>query len=529
MTSPEIDPREERVLILAPTGRDAVLTERILAESGISSQPCSSMEELCFEMLAGGGAALLTEESLNNRAIGCLLESLEKQPAWSDFPLIVFAINAESSGVLLSTLGERANLIVLERPINISVVISAVRSALRARRRQYQTRSLFLELEEADRQKDLFLATLSHELRTPLNSVLGWIHLLRGGSLGEADAERALDTIERNARAQIQLITDILFVSRVITGKLNLDMSQVDLRAVAQAAIDVVQPSIDNRQIRLKTSFDPNLSAITGDPGRLQQVVWNLLSNAAKFTPPGGEIELAIRSTGRAVQIVVKDSGKGINPDFLPFVFDRFRQADNSYRRGHGGLGLGLAIVKHLVDLHGGTVRAESAGEGQGAMFIVSLPASAETAVSSEKDRPKVKQVEPSLDAQVVPEYVRGLKALIVEDDADSREMLVNVISQWGIEPVAVGSAAEALEAIEQVQPDVLISDIGMPGQDGYDLIRKVREMEPAKGGLVPAVALSGYASEEDKARSLLSGFQAHITKPIQLDLLINTLNTLLR
>ncbi len=529
MTSTDDDSRKERVLILAPTGRDATLTHRILAEAGISSQLCGSMEELCMEMLSGGGAALLTEEALNNRAIRCLIESLEKQPAWSDFPFIVFAINAESSGLLMSTLGERANVIVLERPINISVVISAVKSALRARRRQYQTRSLFIELEEAHRQKDLFLATLSHELRTPLNSVLGWIHLLRGGNLKEEDAARALDTIERNARAQIQLVTDILFVSRVITGKLNLDMSPVDLRAVAQAAIDVVQPSIDSRQIRLKTSFDPNLSPIMGDPGRLQQVVWNLLSNAVKFTLPGGEIELSIRATGSAVEILVKDTGKGIEPDFLPYVFDRFRQADNSYRRGHSGLGLGLAIVRHLIDLHGGTVRAESDGEDKGATFIVSIPSLTRAATPNEETESPVSEFAHPADAEVAPEDVRGLKALIVEDDADSREMLVNVIRQWGIEPVAVSSAAEALAAIKRLRPDVLISDIGMPGEDGYDLIRKVRALEPAQGGLVPAVALSGYASEEDKARSLLSGFQAHITKPIELDLLISTITTLLR
>ena len=263
MTKPKANSKEKRVLLLAPTGRDAMLTQKILAEAGISSQVCKTMEYLCSEFGAGAGAALMTEEALNDRAIKCLIESLDKQPAWSDFPIILFATNTESAGMLLNTLGERANVIVLERPINISVVTGAIRSALRARRRQYQTRSLLVELEEADRQKDLFLATMSHELRTPLNAILGWSGLLRTGKIDEKTVERAVNTIERNARTQARLIEDILDVSRIIRGNLRLNTGPVELSSMIEAAIDVVRPAAEAKSISLEVALDPETTVIS--------------------------------------------------------------------------------------------------------------------------------------------------------------------------------------------------------------------------------------------------------------------------
>jgi signal transduction histidine kinase/ActR/RegA family two-component response regulator len=370
--------------------------------------------------------------------------------------------------------------------------------------------------EEASRLKDEFLATVSHELRTPLTAMLGWAYLLRAGHLDEQSARSALETIERNARSQSQLIDDLLDVSRIITGKLRLDVRQIDPATFIEAAIEALRPAAEAKGVRLQKVMDTGVNSIAGDPARLQQVVWNLLSNAIKFTPKGGRVQVRLERINSHVEVTVSDTGSGINSKFLPHVFDRFRQADQSTTREHGGLGLGLAIVRHLVELHGGTVRAESHGEGNGATFTVTLPLMTvyQSKTEIERVHPKASDAPPGPEC---PEKLDGLKVLVVDDEANTRELLSVVLTRCGAIVTTVGTALEALEYMETLGPDVLISDIGMPGVDGYELIRKVRALPLEKGGKVPAVALTAYARTEDRLRVLRSGYQMHIPKPVEL------------
>lgn len=366
------------------------------------------------------------------------------------------------------------------------------------------------EAEEANRTKDEFLAMLSHELRTPLNAMLGWTRMLRSGTLDQAAVERALEVIERNTKVQTQLIEDLLDVSRIVSGKLHLDLRPVDLVPVVRAAIEAVQSAAEAREIRLEAAFRP-AGPVTGDPGRLQQIAWNLLSNAIKFTPEGGRVEVRLERVGSLVLITVTDTGKGISPEFLPHVFDRFRQAPG--RRPHGGLGLGLAIVRHIVELHGGTVEAASAGEGQGATFTVKLPvrpARIETRDAA--------AVPPAVTREVLGhlEALRGVRVLVVDDDADTRELIAAVLGQQGADVRVSPSAREAVETLRSWRPDVLVSDIEMPDENGYELIRRVRALGREGGGRIPAVALTAYAQTADRSRALLEGFQLHVVKPVE-------------
>jgi PAS domain S-box-containing protein len=368
--------------------------------------------------------------------------------------------------------------------------------------------------EAANRAKDEFLATLSHELRTPLSPILGWTLMLRSGSLDTAATTRALEVIERNVRAQTQLIEDLLDVSRIVTGKLRLDVQVLpELATVVEAGIESVRPSAEARGLHLDVVLDRTVGPVRGDADRLQQVVWNLLSNAVKFTPREGRVRVELAGEGGSAQIVVTDSGKGIGPEFLPYVFDRFRQADSSSTRMHGGLGLGLAIVRHLVELHGGTVEARSGGDGQGSTFVVNLPLLEATEPVAPSEDAAVESGDPA--AQLA-----GLKILVVDDEADMRDFLTVSLSRHGARVASAGSASEALAAVDTLVPDVLISDIGMPDEDGYSLIRKLRTRDAAHGGRVPAAALTAYAMGEDGARALAAGFQMHLAKPINPTLL---------
>ncbi|MCA1616283.1 MAG: GAF domain-containing protein [Acidobacteria bacterium] len=382
---------------------------------------------------------------------------------------------------------------------------------------------LYREAQEVNRLKDEFLATLSHELRTPLTAVLGWTRLLATGQLDEATSKRAMETIERNAQSQVQLIDDILDVSRIIRGKLRLNVRPVDLAPVIETAVDAVRPAAAAKGIRLQVVLDPHTGPVSGDPDRLQQVVWNLLSNAIKFTPKEGRVQVLLSRADSHLEVTVSDTGPGIEPEFLPFVFDRFRQADPTTTRTHGGLGLGLAIVRHLTELHGGTVRAESAGEGGGSTFRVTLPL-----LAMQSAGPSRAAAEAAADATArggpvgngfqleCPPELDGLRVLIVEDDADSRDLLVAVLRQCRAEVLAVPGVAEALDAFDAWHPQVLISDIEMPGEDGYALIRQVRARPPEGGGRIPAAALTAYARAEDRMRALLAGFQIHVPKPVE-------------
>jgi len=359
------------------------------------------------------------------------------------------------------------------------------------------------QAERASLLMDQFLATVSHELRTPLTAILGWAQMLRSGALSPEKHERALETVERNAHMQAQLVEDLLDVSRILTGKLAIDLKPTDLAAVIAAAVDTVRPSAQDKGVRLDVEIDAAATTVYGDSARLQQVVWNLLSNAVKFTPSGGNVSLRVTRDRDMFDIVISDTGVGIPREFLPHVFERFRQADPGSARRRGGLGLGLSIVSYVVDAHGGTVRADSAGEGQGSTFTVRLPTA--------RTRPLRTPAQPPTSSV----SLSGMKVLLVEDEEDTREYVRNLLEQCAANVTVAASAADAMKCLEHECPDLLLSDIGMPDEDGYSLIRRVRALPGECGGRVPAVALTAYARSEDRTRAMLAGFQNHVPKPI--------------
>jgi len=370
--------------------------------------------------------------------------------------------------------------------------------------------------EESNRLKDEFLATVSHELRTPLTAILGWSRLLEGGSLEDDVTKQAIETIWRNAKAQAQIVDDILDVSRIITGNLYIDLHPIEVAPVVQNAINVVRPTADAKGIRIEAQLDQTPAMISGDANRLQQVIWNLLSNAVKFTKNGGRVWVSVAQVDSTVQIGVTDTGQGISRDFLPYVFERFRQADSTTTRHHGGLGLGLAIARHLVEIHGGTIRAESRGEGQGATFTITLPLIDSTVKMSEFPPKTEKAVTRSM------QLLSGVNVLLVDDDSDTLSLMATALTRRQANVTAVSSAGEAIQAIRQHRPDVLVSDIAMPDEDGYGLIEKVRSLENSEAQSIPAVAITAYAKEEDRKRALSSGFQIYLAKPIELTELVS-------
>ena len=412
---------------------------------------------------------------------------------------------------------------------NARLYETAKRARADAERAAAENERLYRQAEESSRLKEEFLATISHELRTPLSAILGWARMLRMGQLSGENATKALDTIERNARAQAQLVDDLLDVSRIITGKLRMDVQPADPNSFIDAAVEAVRPAAEAKGVRVQKVIDTGAISIPGDPVRLQQVVWNLLSNAIKFTPRGGRVQIRSERVNSHLEIVVSDTGQGISADFLPHVFDRFRQADQKASRQHGGMGLGLAIVRHLVEMHGGSVRASSEGEGQGSTFTVMLPITPVYQVDQSGGR-----VHPAA-RDLLPEYadctdrLDGLRILVVDDEADTRELLKQGLEYCGAQVSMVGSASEALDALMMTIPDVLISDIGMPGIDGYDLIRQVRSLPQNRGGKVPAIALTAYTRTEDRLQSLRAGYDMHVPKPVELAELVAVASTVVR
>jgi PAS domain S-box-containing protein len=400
------------------------------------------------------------------------------------------------------------------------------------RRREEELASSLEQMIEAERaarssaermnvMKDEFLGTLSHELRTPLHAILGWSQLLGMNEDVDDELQEGLDAIERNARAQTQLIDDLLDMNRIVSGKIRLDVQRTDVAPVIEAAILSVRPSADAKGIRLRTILDPVAGPVTGDPARLQQVVWNLLTNAIKFTPKGGHVDVILERVNSHLEITVHDSGMGINPDFLPVVFERFRQGDSSTSRSFGGLGLGLSIVKTLVELHGGTVRAKSLGEGQGATFIVSLPLAA-LRNGERRDHPKAHSAAPEVvDCETID--LAGITVLVVDDEADARTLIERVLERCKAHVITASSAGEGLEKLKSERPDVLISDIGMPETDGYQFVRQVRKLSPKEGGRIPAIALTAFARTEDRTRAMMAGYNIHIAKPIEAQELLAT------
>jgi len=401
----------------------------------------------------------------------------------------------------------------LTRDMTESRRVEAIETASLAREEILDAeRSARMAAQRATRIKDEFLATLSHELRTPLSAILGWTQiLLRGHATSAADQQRAIEVIDRNARAQVQLIDDLLDLSRIMTGKMRLDLRQVSMLDIAQAAIDTAAPAAAAKDIRLRSTLDPSRVIVNGDAGRLQQVVWNLLTNAIKFTPKGGQVQVLLQRVNSHIELSVTDTGIGIPADFLPRVFDRFTQLDGSITRAHGGLGLGLAICKQLVELHGGTIRASSAGAGQGTSFFVDLPVSL-LQVEAQHERAHPTADGGDADMGAIPR-LDGVHIFVIDDEPDARELLERVLSDQGANVIAFDAAEAALSALKTSRPTIIVSDVGMPGMDGYQMIRALRATE-ARDSRIPALALTAFARAEDRKRSLVAGFQAHLAKP---------------
>jgi len=505
-----------RVLVYAPIGRDSSLTEQLLARAKVSCHVCHSIQELCAALESGAGAILLTEEALGDPRIDDLTAALEAQPPWSDISILLFAGTDRSQASLrtLHKLEVLRNVTLLDRPVRTAAVVSTVRAALRGRQRQYELRDTLvalqkarLDAEHANRLKDEFLATVSHELRTPLNAILGWVAMLRQARFEPARVASILEIIERNARAQAQLIADVLDISRMISGRVKLDVTPVSLARVICEAVDSVRPGAAARGIDLRLDVDEGPVA-NADPDRLQQVVWNLLSNACKFTPEGGRIDVKLRADSSHATITVADTGTGISAEFLPYVFDRFRQAEQGFTRSHGGLGLGLAIVKHLVEMHGGEVRATSEGPGKGATFEVRLPlARAITPARWTREASERPAEMPHPD-------LAGRSILVVDDDETTRDLMITMLSQCGAHVKAVESVRAAMAEFDTETPELIVADLGMPEEDGLSMIRRIRQRPPARGGLVRAIAISAYARPEDRAAALAAGYDDFLTKP---------------
>ena len=525
--SEDVTDLERRVLILPPTARDAEITRSLLERHGIACLACADLPELTREVGRGAMALIMTELALMDDQIGVLLGALNAQPPWSDLPTVLLL-----PGSVLSVAGERAlhslrNVTLLERPVALRTLLSAVQAAMRGRERQYEMREQLEALqraeararaaqaegEQASRMKDEFLATLSHELRTPLNAILGWSQLIRQRPDAQM-IDEGLSIIERNTRVQVQLIEDLLDMSRIISGKLRLEFLIIDVATFIDAAIETVEPAAQAKGVKLRKVVDGGNNLVAGDANRLQQVIWNLLSNAIKFTPGGGHVEVRAERRDSQIAISVADSGQGIKPDFLPHVFERFRQADGSTTRPQGGLGLGLAIVKHLVELHGGTVEAHSAGENQGSTFTILLP------LAARSDHPSSYRFNSPDSNTRMPELgiesLSGLKVLVVDDEPDARDLLRRLLERRQATVITAGSAIDGLQLLEQEKPDVLVSDIGMPLVDGYEFITQIRSLGPDRGGELPAIALTAFARAEDRARALRAGYTVHMAKPVE-------------
>jgi signal transduction histidine kinase/CheY-like chemotaxis protein len=526
--------RDHRILVLAPSGRDAELVAGIVAGSGLRAEVCATVEDLARELDAGAGAALIAEDALAAPTVHALIEVIGRQPPWSDVPLLVLTSAPEATGATIPSalVEDMGNVALLERPVRALTLLSAIRAALRARRRQYEVRDHLEErrraeaereellareraaradVEAANRAKDEFLAVLSHELRTPLQPILGWVKLMRQRAVDGDTLHRGLETIERNARAQAQIVEDLLDISRVIAGKLRLELRPVSLIPVLEAAVEAVREAAEAKSITISAAYPAGSPVVYGDVHRLQQVVWNLLSNAVAFTPERGRVSVRVERAGGHVAVSVTDTGQGIAPYFLPYIFERFSQADSTSTRRHGGLGLGLAIVRHLVELHGGAVRAESPGEGLGATFIVTLPL-----VSQPPDVGHDAGAGASRPATSDALVLTGLAILVVDDDPDTCDLLSTVLGYYGADVRTATSAEAALRMIDASPPHVLVSDIAMPGVDGYELVRRLRTLEKERGWRLTALALTAHARASDTEQAFLAGFDAYIAKPVE-------------
>jgi signal transduction histidine kinase len=508
-----------RVLLIEDNPGDVRLIREMVAEA---RYPVFNLD--CVDRLTDGLARLLDARfdvillDLSLPDSSGLNTFVTLHAAAEDLPVVILSgLNDETTAVECVNAGAQDYLIKGE--VNSHLLIRSLRYAvarglLEKERAQLLTRERTAreQAEAANRAKDEFLAMVSHELRTPLSAMLGWSRMLTSGKLDPVSANRGIEAIERNARAQTKLIADLLDISRITTGKLQLSTRPLNLYSVITETVDAMRPAAQAKQISLEVNLDSNAGLISGDPDRLQQIIWNLLSNAIKFTPAEGQVEITLERVGTHVQITVGDNGQGISLEFLPHVFERFRQADSSTTRKFGGLGLGLSIVRHLVELHGGVIQVDSAGEGQGATFTAMFPLLTECKETSEESQ-LLEQFE-TIGITDEP-TLNGLRVLVVDDDTDSRAVIAEMLLHFGAEVLTAASAHDALQSIELWSPDVLLSDIEMPDEDGYSLLQKVRSKDKKKGGLVPAAALTAYGRSEDRVRALKAGYQIYLPKPV--------------
>ena len=513
--APDPSSAEERVLILAPTEKDARLSQAILAESGVAGLPCPDLEMLCRGIESGAGAALLTEEALRRGGLSRLVEVLGRQPAWSDFPLLVLTGEGADSELALRTLETLGNVTLLERPVRVPALVSAVRAALRARRRQYQMRDHLAEarrtadsLREADRRKDEFLAILAHELRNPLAPLRHALETLRLARESPEAARSAREIMDRQVGQMVRLIDDLLDLSRVSSGKIKLDRQPIAIDAIVHDALEVCRPAIEAGRHELRVSLPGAPLIVEGDRTRLVQVLCNLLSNAAKYTAPGGRIELEASAEDGEAVISVADNGVGIPPEMLTRVFEMFTQVEDTLQRSQGGLGIGLTLVKRLAELHGGRVEAQSRGRNQGSRFVLHLP-HARSPRAAERKR-----------ASAMPEATaRGSapgtahRILVADDNRDAADSLASMLRLLGHDVRIAYDGAEAVALAESFRPQLALLDIGMPRLNGYEAARAIRAQPSLREVLL--VALTGWGQPEDKRRSRDAGFHHHFVKPV--------------
>jgi signal transduction histidine kinase/ActR/RegA family two-component response regulator len=509
---------EKRLLVLAPTGKDAVLTRSILERAGVASLCCSDLPRVCRELEAGAGAVLLVEEAVALNQDRCLTDWLARQPPWSDLPVLVLARPGADSAAVAQAMDQLGNVTVLERPTRVAALVSAVRSALRARQRQYQIRGHLTEhkraeetLRDADRRKDEFLATLAHELRNPLAPIRNSLHILRLTSRNDPAAERVTEMMERQVHHMVRLVDDLLEVSRITRGKIELRKEPVEVAALVRSAVETSRPLIEAAGHQLALAIPPELLTLDGDPVRLSQVFANLLNNAAKYSDAGGQIWLTVRRERDKVAISVRDTGMGILPDMLSHVFEPFMQIDRHANRAQGGLGIGLTLVKSLVEMHGGSVQAYSEGAGRGSEFVVRLPL-----VAARHPTPVPgKAAGPST-------VLASRRVLVVDDNRDAAESLGVLLKLLGADAHVVYNGPDALGALATYKPAAVLLDIGMPGMDGHEVARRIRQQAEFQD--VTLIALTGWGQEEDRHRSQSAGFDYHLIKPAD----VNALQTLL-
>lgn len=509
---PEVEAiyREERVLVLAPTGRDAVLTQDLLRQAGLGCDICPDMGRLCAELRQGAGALVLAEEALDAPSSKALLDELENQAPWSDPPLVVLTGQdaTELTHRMARGLGRRTSVTLLERPVQSLTMVSAVQSALRARRRQYQVRDLVTQLETGVRDRDRFLAMLSHELRNPLATILGALAISDEGTNGAGFEREQRQIVARQARHLARLIDDLLDVSRVTAGKIVLEQKVVDLKEVAHRSLQAVQSAASARGHEVSVTTCPEAACVSGDSTRLEQVLTNLLTNAIKYTPPGGHIRLTIRTAKDQAVVSIRDDGIGIAQDCLQRVFEPFMQVDHSLDRAQGGLGLGLSLVRRLVEMHGGAVSATSAGLDKGSEFMVRLPRVAAPASAPAR--------EPERPATV------GRRVLLVEDGADTRRVMERLLHIWGHTVETAQDGPEGVRKAVELHPEIAVVDIGLPGIDGYEVARRIRSQCHDR---IYLIALTGYGQTEDRERTAAAGFDLHLVKPVEPAVLQQALN----